>query len=92
MAKTKIRRGVTVEVIAGDDKGKSGKVLMVNIEQGRVLVEGVNFCEKTYAKSEDNPQGGVVERSALGDLEREACVVLWFDWRTGHDPKIENNI
>ena len=64
MAKTKIRRGVTVEVIAGDDKGKSGKVLMVNIEQGRVLVEGVNFVKKHMQKSEDNPQGGVVEREA----------------------------
>ncbi|MAS97944.1 MAG: 50S ribosomal protein L24 [Pontiellaceae bacterium] len=63
MAK-KIRRGVTVEVIAGDDKGKSGKVLMVNIEQGRVLVEGVNFVKKHMQKSEDNPQGGVVEREA----------------------------
>ncbi|HBO88011.1 MAG TPA: 50S ribosomal protein L24, partial [Verrucomicrobia bacterium] len=58
------RRGVTVEVIAGDDKGKSGKVLMVNIEQGRVLVEGVNFVKKHMQKSEDNPQGGVVEREA----------------------------
>ena len=64
MAKTKIRRGETVEVIAGDDKGKSGKVLMVNIEQGRVLVEGINFVKKHMQKSEDNPQGGVVEREA----------------------------
>ena len=64
MAKTKIRRGETVEVIAGDDKGKSGKVLMVNIDQGRVLVEGVNFVKKHMQKSEDNPQGGVVEREA----------------------------
>ena len=64
MAKAKIKRGETVEVIAGDDKGKSGKVLMVNIEQGRVLVEGVNFVKKHIQKSEDNPQGGVVEREA----------------------------
>ncbi|MAW40369.1 MAG: 50S ribosomal protein L24 [Kiritimatiellaceae bacterium] len=64
MAKAKIKRGETVEVIAGDDKGKSGKVLMVNIEQGRVLVEGVNFVKKHMQKSEDNPQGGVVEREA----------------------------
>ena len=64
MAKAKIKRGETVEVIAGDDKGKSGKVLMVNIEQGRVLVEGVNFVKKHMQRSEDNPQGGVVEREA----------------------------
>jgi len=64
MVKSKIKRGETVDVIAGDDKGKSGKVLMVNAELGRVLVEGINFVKKHTPKSEENPQGGVVEREA----------------------------
>tara|TARA_X000000950_G_scaffold143398_1_gene177637 strand:+ start:7344 stop:7571 length:228 start_codon:yes stop_codon:yes gene_type:complete len=64
MVKSKIKRGETVDVIAGDDKGKSGKVLMVNAELGRVLVEGINFVKKHMPKSEENPQGGVVEREA----------------------------
>lgn len=64
MKKAKIKRGDTVKVIAGDDKGKSGKVLQMLPENGRILVEGVNFVKKHMQKSEDNPQGGVVEREA----------------------------
>ena len=64
MNKAKIKRGDTVKVIAGDDKGKSGKVLQVLPESGRILVEGVNFVKKHMQKSEGNPQGGVVEREA----------------------------
>ena len=64
MSKFKIKRGDTVTVITGNDKGKSGKVLMINNEQSRVLVEGINFMKKHMQKSEDNPQGGVVEREA----------------------------
>jgi large subunit ribosomal protein L24 len=64
MSKAKIKKGDTVTVIAGDDKGKSGKVLQVVPESGRVLIEGVNLVKKHMQKSEDNPQGGVVEREA----------------------------
>ena len=46
MVKVKIKRGDTVTIIAGDDKGKSGKVLMINNEQSRILVEGINFVKK----------------------------------------------
>jgi len=64
MSKAKIKKGDTVVVIAGDDKGKSGKVLQVATESGRVLVEGVNLVKKHMQKSEDNPQGGIIEREA----------------------------
>jgi large subunit ribosomal protein L24 len=64
MSKAKIKKGTTVVVVAGDEKGKSGKVLQVAPESGRVLVEGVNFVKKHMRKSEDNPHGGIVEREA----------------------------
>jgi large subunit ribosomal protein L24 len=64
MSKAKIKKGDTVVVIAGDEKGKSGKVLQVLPETGRVLVEGVNFVKKHMQKSEENPAGGIVEREA----------------------------
>ena len=64
MSKAKIKKGDTIVVIAGDDKGKSGKVLQVAPESGRVLVEGINLVKKHMQKSEDNPQGGIVEREA----------------------------
>ena len=64
MSKIKIKKGDIVEIIAGNDKGKSGKVLMVMSEKAKALVEGVNFVKKHIQKTEDNPQGGVVEREA----------------------------
>lgn len=64
MGKLKIKRDDIVEIIAGDDKGKSGKVLMVLVDQNKILVEGINFVKKHIPKTEDNPQGGVVEREA----------------------------
>ena len=64
MAKFKIKRGDTVKVIAGDDKGKSGKVLQVIPETERVLVEGVNFVKKHVRPNDANPQGGIVEQEA----------------------------
>ena len=63
-AKFRIKKGDTVEVIAGDDKGKTGKVLQLVPETGRVLVEGVNLVRKHMQKTQDNPQGGIVEREA----------------------------
>ena len=62
--KCHIKKGDTVSVIAGDEKGKSGKVLQINPQTGRALVEGVNFAKKHMRKSEDHPQGGVVEMEA----------------------------
>jgi large subunit ribosomal protein L24 len=62
--KCHIKKGDTVSVIAGDDKGKSGKVLQILPHKGRALVEGVNFMKKHMKQSQDNPQGGVVDMEA----------------------------
>lgn len=61
---SKIKKGDTVQVIAGDDNGKTGKVLQVVPETGRALVEGLNFVKKHMRKTQDNPQGGVLEKEA----------------------------
>lgn len=53
-----IRVDDTVEIIAGDDRGERGKVLAVDLETSRVLVEGVNRVYKHVRKSQRNPQGG----------------------------------
>ncbi len=57
-----VRAGDTVEVIAGRNKGRKGKVLQAQPKQGRVLVEGVNLVKKAVRPSENNPEGGIVER------------------------------
>jgi large subunit ribosomal protein L24 len=57
-----IKKGEEVIVIAGDHKGKKGKILQVLKDKNRVLVEGVNLLKKHERKSQDNPQGSIVER------------------------------
>ena len=61
MAKN-IKKGEDVIVIAGDHKGKKGKILQVLRDKNRVIVEGVNLLKKHERKSQDNPQGSIVER------------------------------
>ena len=61
---TKLRKGDEVIVIAGDDKGSKGKILQVFREKNRVLVEVINLSKKHERKTQDNPQGAIVEREA----------------------------
>ena len=58
MAKFNIKKNDTVIVLAGEDKGKTGKVLKVLVEKGRAIVEGVNFVNKSTKPNAKNPQGG----------------------------------
>ena len=61
---TKIKKGDEVVVTAGDHKCSKGKILQVLREKNRVIVEGVNMIKKHEKKSQDNPQGSIVEREA----------------------------
>ena len=58
----KIKRNDIVVAIRGRDAGKSGKVLRVLPDAGRVLVEGINLVTKHVRKSQDNPKGGIVRK------------------------------
>ena len=58
MAKFHIKKNDTVIVLAGKDKGKTGKVLKVLVDDERALVEGVNFINKSTKPNAKNPQGG----------------------------------
>jgi large subunit ribosomal protein L24 len=64
--KVHLKRGDVVEIIAGDDSagGKTGKVMVVFREKNRAIVEGVNLVKKHMKKSQDYPQGGIVEKEA----------------------------
>lgn len=59
-----IKRGDTVIVIAGADKGKTGKVLRVIADKNRVVVEGVNRVWKHVRPSQRTPQGGRIQKDA----------------------------
>ena len=58
MAKLKIKKGDTVKIIAGDDKGKSGKVLQVLPKENKVIVEGCKVAKKAIKPTEENTKGG----------------------------------
>jgi large subunit ribosomal protein L24 len=60
----KIHKNDTVMVIAGNSRGKTGKVLKVYPEQERVIVEGVNIIKRHTRPNQRNPQGGIVQREA----------------------------
>ncbi len=57
-----IRRGDKVKILAGRDKGKTGKVIHVYPKKGRALVEGVNMVKKHVRRSQQHPQGAVVSQ------------------------------
>jgi large subunit ribosomal protein L24 len=62
--KLKIRKGDLVQVIAGDSKGKQGKVLEVILATNRIVVEGANLVSKHTKPNAANPTGGIVKKEA----------------------------
>jgi large subunit ribosomal protein L24 len=62
--KLHIKKGDTVMVIAGDSKGQQGRVLVVDIEKGKILVEGVNMVKKNTRPTNKTPKGGIIEKEA----------------------------
>ena len=64
MAKFHIKRDDQVIVLAGSDKGRSGKVLKVLVDKERVLVDGINLVSKSTKPTAANPQGGSVKQEA----------------------------
>ena len=64
MAKLHIKKGDTVYVNSGEDKGKTGRVLKVLVKENRAIVEGGNMVSKSTKPSAKNPQGGIVKQEA----------------------------
>jgi large subunit ribosomal protein L24 len=62
--KYKIKKGDTVVVIAGDDKGKKGRILEMVTERNRAVVEGVNLVSKHTKPNSKYPQGGIIKKEA----------------------------
>lgn len=64
MKKLHIKKGDTVFVNAGNDKGKTGKVLSVDIDNNRAVVEGINLVSKHTKPNSKQPQGGIIKQEA----------------------------
>lgn len=57
-----VKRGDTVQVISGNHRGSSGKVLQLIPAKSQVIIEGVRMIKKTQRKTQDNPNGAILER------------------------------
>ena len=62
MQKFHVKKGDQVTVIAGKEKGKSGKIIHVMTDKQRVVIEGLQMIKKHTRKSQQNPNGAIVER------------------------------
>ena len=62
--KLHVKKGDTVKVLAGNDKGSTGKVLVVYPKDNRAIVEGLNKIKKHTKPNPKNTQGGIVEKEA----------------------------
>lgn len=73
--KLKIKKGDTVKIIAGDDKGKTGQVLQVLPKENKVIVEGCKVAKKTVKPDQErNPEGGFVNKEMPIDISNVAKV------------------
>jgi large subunit ribosomal protein L24 len=80
----KIRKGDMVMVIAGDDKGKTGRVLSVDESKNRVIVEKVNFVKRHTRARSQNQQGGILEKEAPVHISN----VMLFDPKAGRGVRV----
>ena len=62
MSKSHVKKGDHVVVLAGKEKGKSGKIIHVMTDKQRVVIEGLQMIKKHTRKSQQNPNGAIVER------------------------------
>ncbi len=72
--KIHIKKNDSVIVLAGNDKGKKGKVLKVIVDKRRAIVEGVNMVSRHTKPSAKNPQGGIVKQEASIDISNLSLI------------------
>ena len=84
MSKLRIKKGDNVIVIAGNDKGKTGKVLSVAPAENRAIVEGVNLVSKHTKPNSKAPQGGIIKQEAPIHISNLSLV----DPKTGEPTRV----
>ncbi len=80
----KIRKNDMVVVIAGNDRGKTGKVLKIFPTNNRVIIEGINIRKRHTKPSQKNPQGGILEKEA----SINASNVMMLDPKTNESTRL----
>jgi large subunit ribosomal protein L24 len=84
----KIKKNDNVIVIAGNEKGKTGKVLKVFPKKQRVIVEGVNIVKRHTRPSQKNPQGGIIKKEAPIHISN----VMLIDPKTNERTRVGSKI
>ena len=79
----KIKKDDTVQVTTGNDAGKTGRVIKVYLDKDRVVVEGVNIVKKHARPTQDNPQGGIIEKESSIHISNIMLVVGGKPTRVG---------
>ena len=74
MSKLHIKKGDTVYVNAGDDRGKQGRVLRVIVDKNKAVVEGVNVVSKSTKPNAKHPQGGIVKMEAPVNVSKLSLI------------------
>ncbi len=86
--KMHVKKGDTVIIITGKDKGKKGRVLQAYPKDSRVLVEGVNIVKRHTRPNQANPQGGIVNQEAPIHVSN----VMLIDPKSGEPTRIGHKV
>lgn len=81
--KRKLKKGDTVIVLSGEEKGNKGEILFIDPIKGRVIVDGLNLVKKHMQPTQEN-KGGIVEQSAPIDISN----VMLIDPKTGEPTRV----
>ena len=82
--KFKIRKGDLVQIVAGDSKGKQGKVIEVLLQKDRVVVEGANMVSKHTKPNAATPNGGIIKKEAALHISN----VMLVDTKSGKPTRV----
>ncbi|TFE69362.1 50S ribosomal protein L24 [Methylacidiphilum sp. Yel] len=77
LKKFPVKRGDEVIVISGSERGKKGKVLQVLRQKSKVIVEGIRMMKKAVRPTQENPQGGIIEKEMPISISN---VMLFSRW------------
>ncbi|MEZ4887366.1 MAG: 50S ribosomal protein L24 [Chitinophagales bacterium] len=86
--KYRIKKGDTVVVITGEDKGTEGRVLEIDTEKGKALVEGVNIITRHTKPNNQYPEGGLIEKEAPIQISN----IMLVDPKTGNSTRVGRRI
>ena len=90
--KTKLKRDDTVRIVSGKDTGKSGKILRIDTDNGRVIVQGLNMVRKAVKPKRQNDKGGIIDVEAALNISNvmiicKKCGPTRIGYSTGDSEK-----